>query len=504
MKKIILSIMLITVLTLSLFISPKVNAAESEYNEYYVLMDQIDQYITDGTLPSWHDKYKDNPFYQEYLTHFIGNGILERYGELEENVLVDLLSYFEDCSNEIKNKIIPDNNVITDELTANQSLGFYFDGINLYFLWTSKYLPTTYLTLDSLTINIKGSSKTFSNGYMTDEESTCPHINGDQIVDVTENIYFPEQNLQINATLVSFYHLCSENKKMYTGGLTYNNKFYDLMNLTPITVEGFTITTDEGTYYDINESITDSSTYDLVEKCEFEGDSILVTKLLKLKALDQAALQELEDRYRVVFNFNNDEYLNAAYICAKIKYDGELKECVLVRDANQIGHYKYYDFIEISKERIELLEIKSVKLSVWNSDTVSSLDTYDTIYSVSNPRSLKIEQFHVEATETIWNTTTGEIIIEIPVKVEGFDEKLPNDQVNIETDPDDSNDNKDEDIEIENNDKNDNTDNKDESNQDEEKDKFDQTFNIILTVSLTIILIFIIYKLFSFIRKFIK
>ena len=91
MKKIILSIMLIAVLTLSLFISPKVNAAESEDNEYYVLMDQIDQYITDGTLPSWHEKYKDNPFYQEYLTHFIGNGILERYGELEENVLVDLL-----------------------------------------------------------------------------------------------------------------------------------------------------------------------------------------------------------------------------------------------------------------------------------------------------------------------------------------------------------------------------------------------------------------------------
>ena len=503
MKKIILSIMLLTVLTLSLFIAPKVNAYESEDNEYYVLMDQIDQYITDGTLPSWHDKYKDNPFYQEYLTHFIGNGILERYGELEENVLVDLLSYFEDCSNEIKNKIIPDNNVITNELTANQSLGFYFDGINLYFLWTSKYLPTTYLTLDSLTINIKGTSKTFSNGYMTDEESTCPHINGDQIVDVTENIYFPEQNLQINATLVSFYHLCSENKKMYTGGLTYNNKFYDLMNLTPITVEGFTITTDEGTYYDINESITDSSTYDLVEKCEFEGDSILVTKLLKLKELDQAALQELEDRYRVVFNFNNDEYLNAAYIRAIVKYDGELKECILIRDANQIGHYESYDFIEISKEHIELIEIRTVKLSVWNCEEVSSLTTYDTIYSLSNPRTLKIEQFHEETVNTIWNQSTGEMITDIPTEVPGFNNQLPNDLGNEETKPDDSNNNTDVDVDNGNNNNNDNTNNGD-NNKDDENNKLDQALNITITVALTLLLIFMLYKAFCFIKKFIN
>lgn len=505
MKKIILSITLITVLTLSLFISPKVNASESETNELDVLAEMVDAYIADGTLPSWHSKYKTNPEYQEYFTHFMGNNIIESFGEMTEDELIFFINSFESYSNDMKVKILKETKNLMNGITANQSLGFYFDGEYLYFLWTSKYLPTPYLSISDITVKIKGISKTFNIGYMTNSDAVCTHLEGDPMVTSTQPIYYPEQNVQINITPIAFYHLCSEDKKIYTGGITYNDKFYDIMSFTSITIESFTMCTEEDTYYDISETITETSTYDMVLPCEFEGPERLVTKLLKLTDLKEVAVQSLDDRYRVVFNFDDsDECLSAAYICAKIKYDGELKECVLVRDSNQIGHYENYDFIEISKAHIELLEIKSVKLSVWNSDTVSSLDTYDTIYSVSNPRSLKIEQFHVEATETIWNTTTGEIIIEIPVKVEGFDEKLPNDQVNIETDPDDSNDNKDEDIEIENNDKNDNTDNKDESNQDEEKDKFDQTFNIILTVSLTIILIFIIYKLFSFIRKFIK
>ena len=251
--------------------------------------------------------------------------------------------------------------------------------------------------------------------------------------------------------------------------------------------------------HDINESITDSSTYDLVEKCVFEGDSILVTKLLKLNDLNQVAVQELEDRYRVVFNFNNDEYLNAAYIRAIVKYDGEVKECILIRDKNQIGHYESYDFIEISKEHIELIEIRSVKLSVWNCEEVSSLTTYDTIYSLSNPRTLKIEQFHEETVNTIWNQSTGEMITDIPTEVPGFNNQLPNDLGNEETKPDDSNNNTN--VDVDNN--NDNTNNGDD-NQDDENTKLDQALSITITVALTILLIFLLYKAFCFIKKFVN
>ena len=334
---------------------------------------------------------------------------------------------------------------------------------------------------------------------MTDEESTCIHTNNDPMIDATEKIFFPEQNLQINATIVAFYHLCNENKKIYTGGLTYNNKFYDLMDLTSIQVEGFTVTTEEGSYYNISETITDSTTYDMVKGCSFEGDSILVTKLLKLNNLNQVAVQELEDRYRVVFNFNNDNNLNAAYIRAIVKYDGELKECILIRDKNQIGHYESYDFIEISKEHIELIEIRSVKLSVWNCEEVSSLTTYDTIYSLSNPRTLKIEQFHEETVNTIWNQSTGEMITDIPTEVPGFNNQLPNDLGNEETKPDDSNNNTD--VDVDNN--NDNTNNGDD-NQDDENTKLDQALSITITVAITILLIFLLYKAFCFIKKFVN
>ena len=50
MKKIILSIMLITVIVLSLFITPKVNAAESETNEFDVLVDKVEDLIADGEM----------------------------------------------------------------------------------------------------------------------------------------------------------------------------------------------------------------------------------------------------------------------------------------------------------------------------------------------------------------------------------------------------------------------------------------------------------------------
>lgn len=174
MKKIILSIMLITVITLSLFISPKVNAAESETNEFDVLVDKVEDLIADGTLPSWHSKYKENPYYQEYLTHFLENDIIELFGEYEEDLLVELLEkIIENDVKMIEEKIMIDSVDILNGISTNESLGFYFDGINLYFLWTSKYYPTSYLSLSSITFNIYGTLKTFNVTTMTDTESVC-------------------------------------------------------------------------------------------------------------------------------------------------------------------------------------------------------------------------------------------------------------------------------------------------------------------------------------------
>ena len=182
---------------------------------------------------------------------------------------------------------------------------------------------------------------------------------------------------------------------------------------------------------------------------------------------------------------------------------GEVKECILIRDANQIGHHESYDFIEISKEHIELIEIRTVKLSVWNCEEVSSLTTYDTIYSLSNPRTLKIEQFHEETVNTIWNPSTGEIITDIPTEVPGFNNQLPNDLGNEETKPDDSNNNTDVDVDNGNNNNNNNTNNGDD-NKDDENNKLDQALNITITVAITILLIFFLYKAFCFIKKFVN
>ena len=55
----------------------------------------------------------------------------------------------------------------------------------------------------------------------------------------------------------------------------------------------------------------------------------------------------------------------------------------------QISHYQTYEFIKISNLHIELIGIKGVKLTVWNFEEASSLTTYDTLYSLSNPRTLK-------------------------------------------------------------------------------------------------------------------
>lgn len=326
------------------------------------------------------------------------------------------------------------------------------------------------------------------------------------MIEASRAIYYPKDNLQINITPLAFYHLCSDNKKIYTGGLTYNNKFFDLMDFTSFTVENFTMETAEGTYYDLNETIEDEATFDMVNPCLFEGSERLVTKLLKYTDLKEVAVQSLDDRYRVVFNYDYpNEYLNGVYLYTKVKYKGELKECAIMRNSKQIGHHKTYDFIELSKEQFELLEIKIVRLSVWNCDYVSSLDTYDTIYSATDPQTLKINQLHDDATDPIWTSTDGEMITDIPVEVEGFDEELPIDIIDNETNPDeDNNSNNNNDKDIDHN--NDNTDKDDdkEENKDEKNTKLEQTMKIILTVTLTIVLIFILYKVFCFIKKFIN
>ncbi len=512
MKKVFISIITIIALVLSLVITtPKVNAAETETNAFDELVTTIEGYITDGTLPSWHSAYKENPYYHKYITHYIQNDILDSFASQEQSGIETFLTFYEDKSLAIKNKIMIEEDEILNVITTNQSLGFYFDGINLYFLWTSKYLPTSYLTLSSITLNIDNTSKTFAIGDMTDENVVCSHLNGDPMSDVTEQIYFPENNLQINATQLAFYHLCSTDKQMYTGGITYNNKDYNIMDMDSITVEKFTAYTPSDCYFQVNETITDKPTFEIIKKCEYEGSEVLSTKLLKYADIETVGIQLLNDRYRVVFNCDYlDNYINKVYLYAKVKHEGKQKECAILRNKDQIGHYEDYDFIEISKEEFEILEIKLLRISVWNSSTTSEITNYDTIYSTANSTKLKTSQMQNYAISVLWNHEDESKIAEIPEEVENFTFELPKKDTIIEFNEDDSkddqNDNSNNDTNINDNNKPSEDDKPSEDNNDDVKDesKMDKVINVLLTVLLTSLLVFVLIKIFSFVKKMLK
>ena len=84
---------------------------------------------------------------------------------------------------------------------------------------------------------------------------------------------------------------------------------------------------------------------------------------------------------------------------------------------------------------------------------------------------------------------TGEIITNIPTEVPVFNNKLPNDLGNQETEPDDLNNNPDVDVDDNNDITNNCDDNKEDGNN---------------KIRLTILLIFILYKPFCFIKKLVK
>ena len=145
----ILSFLVAFVMMLVIGIGTTVSAAESAMNTR--VMEEVERYVNNGTLPSWHLNYYQDEGYQAYFwkqVHF--NGSLDRFKVETSGEIATHCSWYRSERNETWDYIIDNLDIEPEYLDQNDYLGIYWDSYAynnpkngyLYLIWTSEYLPS--------------------------------------------------------------------------------------------------------------------------------------------------------------------------------------------------------------------------------------------------------------------------------------------------------------------------------------------------------------------------
>ena len=185
----------------------------SAYNEKERLDTLINQQVQNGTLPSFHLKYVNYPFYYSIYNKW-GSSSLRNFSEKE---LISMLKQYGSDSG-MWVDIIDNLDVPVESLEPNMALGAYFDGKFVYLLWSSEFLPYEDFSLLSLTLEHEGQKKVIvnDNGY-----HECRQFNGDMEFELTFQSHYPEVNLQLNVTPILTYSYYDGDPKVCTNGAEF-------------------------------------------------------------------------------------------------------------------------------------------------------------------------------------------------------------------------------------------------------------------------------------------
>ena len=156
-------------LVLSLFILCSGSVYASEYD---AIQTEVETLVNNGTLGNQHKKLAHNVGYQTLYTKMYrqGNGAMRSYfAEMTYGELLNIIDMYENRWNEVWFDILTNLDIEPQYLDPDRVLGLYYDAYTsgnssyLYLIWTSKYLPSEFMTINSLELNGKSYSQ-YSDG----------------------------------------------------------------------------------------------------------------------------------------------------------------------------------------------------------------------------------------------------------------------------------------------------------------------------------------------------
>ena len=152
-------------LVLSLFIFAGISVNASEYDE---IAKEVETLVNNGTLGAQHKNFMHNTGYQTLYTKMYrqGNSSLKSYfAEMNYSQLANIIDMYENKWNEVWFDILTNLDIEPQYLDPDRVLGIYYDAYTsgnssyLYLIWTSKYLPSEFMTIHSLDLNGKSYSQ---------------------------------------------------------------------------------------------------------------------------------------------------------------------------------------------------------------------------------------------------------------------------------------------------------------------------------------------------------
>jgi hypothetical protein len=144
----------------SIFILP-INTFASYYEEIKV---EVEALVDEGKLPEYHKKLSSNTGYQTLYTKMYRQasaGTKEYFASMDYSNLLYFIQMYENSWNTVWYDILTNLDIEPKYLDPNRILGLYYDAYAgdessyLYLVWTSKYLPSEFMTINSLELNGK-------------------------------------------------------------------------------------------------------------------------------------------------------------------------------------------------------------------------------------------------------------------------------------------------------------------------------------------------------------
>ena len=203
MKKLKVLILMLCGFLSIFFVGTSVSAAESNIENQIV--EEVTDYVADGTLASWHLNYVNDEGYQAYYwkqVHF-GSGI-SYFASLTYQDIRQISSWYWSQTDETWEYIFNNLDIEPEYLEPDKYLGLYWDSYynddakegRLYLIWTSHYTPSEFVVLTK----IKEGNKVY-NFY--DDEKAMENLDSNWLW--TNYYHFKENNLTLHITAIAGY-----------------------------------------------------------------------------------------------------------------------------------------------------------------------------------------------------------------------------------------------------------------------------------------------------------
>lgn len=197
------------------------------------ISNEVTYLVDDGTLPSWHMYYKDDEGYQAY--YYKMRYLNKNFDLFKSETITDIrrhLSWYQSEKTETWDYILNNLDIEPEYLEPDKYVGIYWDSYAydsldtgyLYLIWTSRYLPSEFITITEY----KESGKTYKL-YDTEEDIKNFNMNW---IDSTY-YHFKDEDLTIHITPIAGFN----SGKSF--GQTLKSKY---------TFEGLKYGMDEGQY----------------------------------------------------------------------------------------------------------------------------------------------------------------------------------------------------------------------------------------------------------------